>query len=168
MQPDYSIRPLRQEDSLADLTDLLHRAYRRLLDMGLQYLATRQPEEVTRRRIGKGKCFVAVSGTRIIGTVTYCFPPSWPQVPWFNQPGVASVGQFAVEPSLQRNGIGSALLTHVERLARDEGVKELSLNTAQPAEHLIAYYTKRGYRHVDDTDETLPHYRSVILSKRVD
>jgi ribosomal protein S18 acetylase RimI-like enzyme len=77
------------------------------------------------------------------------------------------VNQFAVEPELQRNGIGSALLDHVEQRAVRDGARELSLSTAEPAAHLIAYYEKRGYRHVDRTDQTMPNYRSVILSKRV-
>jgi hypothetical protein len=38
----YSIRPLRDDDSISDLTALLHRAYKPLLDMGLRYLATHQ------------------------------------------------------------------------------------------------------------------------------
>jgi len=87
--------------------------------------------------------------------------------PWFSRPGVASVGQFAVEPELQRNGIGGSLLSFVEDLARQDGVEELSLNTAEPAHHLIAYYEKRGYRVVDTTDATMPNYRSVIMSKRL-
>ena len=162
------IRPLEASDSIADLTDLLHRAYKRLLDMGLRYSATHQSEDVTRSRISGGVCLVATVNGRVIGTVTYAFPSPWPGVPWFDQPGVAGVGQFAVDPELQGQGIGSALLKRVEQLAREDGVTELSLNTAEPAHHLIAYYEKRGYRLVDHTDATMPNYRSVILSKRLD
>ena len=86
-------------------------------------------------------------------------------MPWFDRPGVAAVSQFAVEPDVQGLGIGSALLARVEELARADGVVELSLNTAEPARHLVAYYEKRGYRLVDHTDATMPNYRSVILSK---
>ena len=161
----HTIRPFSSDDSVANLTTLLHRAYRPLLDMGLRYLATHQSEEVTRARIAKRQCFVAVIGDRVVGTVSYGFPAPWPGVPWFDRPGVASVGQFAVEPELQRNGIGSSLLSHVEALARRDGAEELSLNTAEPAHHLISYYAKRGYRVVDTTDATMPNYRSVIMSK---
>jgi len=136
--------------------------------MGLRYLATHQTEEVTRARIARGVCLVATMNERIIGTVTYAYPSRWPGVPWFDQPGVAGVGQFAVEPNQQRQGIGSALLERVEQLAREDGVTELSLNTAEPARHLIQYYEKRGYRLVDHTDATMPNYRSVILSKRLE
>jgi GNAT superfamily N-acetyltransferase len=163
----YSIRPFAHDDSTSLLTNLLHRAYKPLLDMGLRYLATHQSEDVARRRIARGKCFVAVSDGHIVATVTYCFPASWPGVGWFDRPGVASVEQFAVEPDLQRKGIGSALLAHIEQIARDEGAAELSLTTAEPAAQLIAYYAKRGYRYVDYTDATKPRYRSVILSKRL-
>ena len=163
----FTIRQLHEDDSIADLTALLHRAYKQLLDMGLRYLATHQSVEVTQRRIAEGCCFVAVMDRRVVGTVTYSFPSSWPGVPWFDQPGVASVGQFAVEPELQRQGIGSALIGHVEELASRDRATELSLNTAEGAAHLIAYYGKRGYRIVDYTDATMPNYRSVIMSKRL-
>ena len=164
---NHTIRPFSPEDSIADLTTLLHRAYKPLLEMGLRYLATHQSEDVTRARVAKRKCFLAVSGDRVVGTVSYGFPDPWPGVSWFSRPGVASVGQFAVEPELQRNGIGGSLLSFVEDFARREGAEELSLNTAEAAHHLIAYYAKRGYRIVDTTDATMPNYRSVIMSKRL-
>ena len=42
-----SIRELDSEDDLGLLTDLLHRAYRPLLDMGLNYTATTQDVATT-------------------------------------------------------------------------------------------------------------------------
>ena len=48
------LRRLAGTDSIAELTDLLHRAYRRLADMGLCYWATHQTEEQTRERIAGG------------------------------------------------------------------------------------------------------------------
>ena len=161
---EWTIRPFLATDSVEQLTELLHRAYRPLLDQGWRYLATTQTPEITRQRMAKGTCFLAAVGDRVVGTITYRFPTTW--VGWFNQPFVASVGQFAVEPEWQARGIGSALLGHTEAIAWNDGAKELALSTAEPAAHLIAYYAKRGYRVVEHTDETLPNgYRSVILSK---
>ena len=159
------IRPLAESDSLAELTDLLHRAYKRLLDMGLRYMATSQDEERTRKRITGGTCLVAAIDGRLVGTICYQRSAPWEGVNWFSLPHVAEVGQFAVEPKLQRNGIGSALMERVEDMARADGATELALSTAEPATHLIAYYMKRGYRIVEWTDATQPNYRSVIMSK---
>lgn len=159
------IRPLAESDSLVELTDLLHRAYKRLLDMGLKYMATWQTEDDTRNRITNGTCLVGVVDGRIVGTVTYHRSDPWGGIKWFDRPHVASVGQFAVAPELQCNGIGSALMTKVEAMAAADGATELALSTAEPAVHLIAYYEKRGYRIVEHTDATQPHYRSVIMSK---
>ena len=161
------IRDLQDGDSIEALTALLHRAYARLLEMGLRYWATHQTVEDTRTRITGGRCLVAVLDGRIVGTVTYQYPPRWRDTPWYLRSDVACVSQFAVEPEHQRRGVGSALMTRAEQIATEDGVTELALNTAEPAVHLIDYYVKRGYRAVDHTDGTLPHYRSVILSKRL-
>jgi GNAT superfamily N-acetyltransferase len=162
------IRPLSDTDSLADLTLLLHRSYKRLLDMGLRYMATAQNAAETAGRIAGGRCFVAVLGDRMIGTVTYQRASTWDGSPWMRRPEVANVGQFAVEPELQRQGVGSLLLERAETIGREEGATEIALSTAEPATHLIHYYTKRGYRLIELTDATLPQgYRSVILSKRL-
>jgi GNAT superfamily N-acetyltransferase len=161
------IRELQDSDSIEKLTELLHRAYRRLLDMGLRYWATHQTVDETRTRIAGGRCLVAVLDGRIVGTVTYEYPPHWRGTQWYMRTDVACVSQFAVEPECQRRGIGSALMKRVEGMATEDGATELALNTAEPAAHLIDYYAKRGYRVVEHTDATLPHYRSVILSKRL-
>lgn len=48
------IRPFSATDSVAELTSLLHRAYARLAQMGLNYTAVDQSPDVTARRIEGG------------------------------------------------------------------------------------------------------------------
>ena len=74
-------------------------------------------------------------------------------------------GQFAVEPGQQRNGLGGTLIQFAENRARELGAKELALDTAVPATHLIQYYERRGYRHVGFAQWKTTNYQSVILSK---
>ena len=50
-----TIRRITASDSLAELTELLHRAYARLGRMGLNYTAVDQSVEDTARRIGHGE-----------------------------------------------------------------------------------------------------------------
>ena len=166
--PGVIIRDLEDGDSIQALTELLHRACRPLLDMGLRYCATRQTEEDTRKRISTGQCLVATMDGGIVGTATYHFPSQWQDSPWVTRQDVAVVGQFAVEPELQQKGIGSALMERVEEIAKQDGAAELALSTAEPATCLVDYYTKRGYRFIEYTDATLSQgYRSVIMSKTI-
>ena len=161
------IRPLLAEDSLADLTALLHRAYARLAGMGLRYMATHQSVDVTRKRVEKGQCFVALAEGVICGTIIFKDTVQTSGSPWYDRPDVASVGQFAVEPALQGKGLGRQMMGLAEERARASGARELALDTAEPATHLIAWYTRLGYRHIEYADWGHTNYRSVIMSKAV-
>lgn len=72
---DILVRPVRLDAEVTELTALLHRAYRRLADLGFQYVASFQDDSITRERAAKGTCLVAVSGDRIVGTITFYDSP---------------------------------------------------------------------------------------------
>lgn len=165
MGPPTTIRTLHPEDDLAALTALLHRAYADLAGRGLRYLATHQSVDVTRQRIARGEALVATIGSDVVGTVTW-YAPDPANKGWYGQPGVASFGQFGVEPRLRGLGIGRALVDEVVRRASAIGAHEIACDTAEPATDLIAMYEAWGFRIVGTTDyrpET--NYRSVVLSK---
>lgn len=161
------IRPLEADDSLAALTSLLHRAYAGLASHGLRYMATHQSEEVTLERISQGSCYVAVKGGQIVGTILFKDARQTSGCSWYDQPQVASLAQFAVEPGLQAQGLGRQLITLVEEKAARSGAKEIALDTAEPATHLVSWYTKLGYRFIEYAQWGHTNYRSVILSKIV-
>ncbi|WP_062018403.1 GNAT family N-acetyltransferase [Aureimonas sp. AU4] len=163
----FLVRPLLPSDSLAELTALLHSAYGRLARMGLRYMATHQSEAVTRERIEAGTCLVAVDGGRVVGTILFRSPQQTIGCPWYDRPEVASLGQFAVDPQIQARGIGHRLLREVERLGSGCGAGELALDTAEPATHLVDWYTRLGYRFVEHAQWSHTNYRSVILSKQL-
>jgi GNAT superfamily N-acetyltransferase len=122
-----------------------------------------QPVERTRARAADGECYVAVEGGRIVGTFTVGLGGADP--PAYARPGMALFQQFAVEPALQGSGLGSRLLRHAEERARALGAKEIALDTAEGATHLVRYYEARGYAlagHVRFAGKT---YRSVVLTK---
>ena len=166
-QSSSRIRLLRPSDDLVLLTDLLHRAYRPLAERGLRYLATHQDVDTTRRRCGRGDCFIAELGGRIVGTITLTYhnPAQSNGTPWYERPDVAHFMQFAVEPSLQRQGIGSELVDAVERRAAERGMTEVALDTAEPAADLIAFYERRGYRFIEHAQWSVTNDRSVVMSK---
>ena len=152
------------DDPIA-ITDMLHRGYAPLAAAGMRFMASHQTVDVTTRRMARGDTIVAVADHRHVGIVTLASPTATTGSPHYDRPDVASVGQFAVEPDFQGTGIGSTLLTMAERLACARGVRELALDTAEPAHHLIRFYSLRGYRFVEFVRWPDVNYRSVILSK---
>jgi GNAT superfamily N-acetyltransferase len=160
-----SIRLLLPSDSVAALTALLHRAYASLGAAGLNYTAVDQSVEVTTNRIGRGSCVVALVDDRIVGTLVTVGAKPNGSCPWYRLPTVASAHQFGVEPEFQRNGVGSTLMQWAETWAQRRGFAELAIDTAEPAEHLVHYYSRRGYRFIEFAQWPGKRYRSVIMSK---
>jgi hypothetical protein len=86
---------------------------------------------------------------------------------WYWRDDVCHFGQFGVHPPLQRSGIGSLLIDRAQNQAVADGKLEFSCDTADRANHLVAFYTRRGFRIVGK--HTWPHtnYDSLPLSKRL-
>jgi GNAT superfamily N-acetyltransferase len=87
--------------------------------------------------------------------------------PWLDRPEVASLGQFAVAPDFQAQGLGARLMDLVEARAIATGAREIPLDTAEPATHLVAWYGRRGFRLIEHAQWSHTNYRSVIMSKPV-
>lgn len=153
--------------SVDEITDLLHRSYAKLLDMGLNFWATTQPPEVTLKRLRDGRGFVALQNGRLVGTITYYNEYRGEECAWYQLPPVSRFGQFAVEPELQSLGIGRTLIETATKLARSQGKKELALDTSEQATHLLEYYQKKGFRFIQYMQWDKVNYRSVVLSKEI-
>ncbi len=164
---NVELRILDPAEPVSELTTLLHRAYARLATMGLRYMATHQSDAVTRDRAASGECWLAVSGGSIVGTVLFKAAERTAGSPWLDRPEVASLGQFAVMPEWQDTGLGTRLMALVERRAAETGAEEIALDTAEPAEHLVKLYQRRGYRFIEFAQWSHTNYRSVIMSKPV-
>ncbi|HEY4433186.1 MAG TPA: GNAT family N-acetyltransferase [Candidatus Cybelea sp.] len=156
-------------DSYEAVTRLLHAAYRGLAEMGLNYVAATQDAKTTRRRIAAATaCWVARRAGGIVGTICYYAQcPSAHHPDWYRRAEVGFFGQFGVEPSLQGSGIGSRLLAAAEARAIAGVKSEFACDTAEPAQRLVAYYSRHGFRIVGR--HRWPHavYDSLILSKRI-
>jgi GNAT superfamily N-acetyltransferase len=163
---EYIIREFEEEkDSIAELTNLLHRAYKRLADMGLNFIATFQDEEYTRNYLKKGICYILTGKDKIIGTIFY-YTKMWNDAPEiFKQDDVVLFGKFAVEPDMQQNGLGSAMMDFIEQQALLNGKKRIVLDTSEKAEHLIKYYENRGYVYVHHWQWPDVNYKSVVMCK---
>lgn len=170
MLPDRIVPEIRlfaASDSLVELTELLHEAYRALAGQGMRFVASHQDEQVTARRIATGECYLAFVEGLLVGTVTLDDAERSTGCPWYDRADVASFHQFGVRPGWQGRGIGSRLLGHIEQRAIQQGAAELALDTAEPAHALINFYMRRGYRFIEYVRWSTVNYRSVVLSKRL-
>jgi ribosomal protein S18 acetylase RimI-like enzyme len=67
--------------------------------------------------------------------------------------GVAQIGMFAVRPTLQSRGLGSALLAEAERVARAElGAGRAEMTVIEQRLDLLPWYERRGYRRTSATE----------------
>lgn len=164
---DLVIRPLQASDDFILLTDLLHRAYADLAHRGMKFLASHQDVAKTRDRcVGSGKdCFIAQLGPRIVGTITIRGPEESSECPHYLRTNICIAGQLGVEPDVQSFGIARALMDAAESRARQRKAIELLGDTSEHAAHLIAWYTRRGFRIIDTVQWSVTNYRSVVFSK---
>lgn len=160
-------RLLRPTDDIVAITDMLHSAYAPLAAAGLHYLASHQTPDVTRQRMSKGDTIVAVLDSEIIGVITLATAQNTGGSPFYDRPGVARFGQFAVTPEWQGSGIGMHLIELVEDLARERGVSVLALDTSEHAARLIELYSAKGYRFVEFVRWSDVNYRSVVMAKEI-
>jgi uncharacterized damage-inducible protein DinB/GNAT superfamily N-acetyltransferase len=171
---DIVIRRLAARDSIDALTRLLHRAYAPLLADGLDFPAATQTAEVTARRAAEGQCFVAERNGELLGTITVCGPQSGADAA--SEPARVALGdrdtaqfhQFAVDPSVQGQGVGRRLVTRCEEWALERGYRDMALEAAEPAGALRRLYARLGYEDVDLTRRPGHAYRCVIMRKRLD
>lgn len=161
------IRYWHRTDDVSRITEILHRSYAHLAELGFKYNATWQGDDVTRSRLESGFSYLAIKDNLIVGTITLRVPPNVSGCSWYNRGDVASFGQFGVDPNHQRNGIGSLLLETVETKTRNEGVPNIALDTAEGAHHLIDLYESKGYKITGYADWETTNYRSVILNKTI-
>lgn len=159
------IRQMQADDSFEELTHLLHTAYAELADMGLNFTACDQCVGTTRHRAAKGVCFLAFEKNTMIGTANLVtvFDDHDPRE--YREAGVAVLGQLGVAPSNRGQGVGHRLIQACCDTALSQGFRRLLLDTAEPAEHLVRYYTKHGFRVVGSHQWLDKSYRSVIMAK---
>jgi ribosomal protein S18 acetylase RimI-like enzyme len=74
-----------------------------------------------------------------------------------DDPQTVRLRQMAVINDLQGKGIGSALLSFAENLARDRGYRRITMHARKNA---IGFYEKLGYKKIGEEFEeiTIPHY----------
>lgn len=170
---ELHIRPLRDDDDMGALTQLIHAAYAPLAERGMRYWASHQTVDDTRERCGRGETWLGEVGGRVVATLTLSPPDAAPppggvHVPRYALAGVAKLQQFCVAPGWKGRGVGRQMMDHAEARARSLGARQLALDTSEHAAGLIAMYQARGYESAGTVDyRPKVNYRSVLLALRL-
>lgn len=138
---------------------LLNSAYKQLSDLGLNFNATFQDDELTADGLADGRTYVLCREDQLIGTMkirSHNYVDDRPCL---------YVSRFAVRPDLQGNGLGLFLLNLAAKIARREGFQCMQLDTAQPAEHLVRFYQSYGFKIIRPIYYEGKTYCSWILEK---
>lgn len=159
------LRRLQAQDCLEHLTGMLHRAFSLMGEMGIPCSCVNQSAEVTRQRVSRGDCFVALSDGVVVGTITLYAPDNASESSYYRDERVASIRQLGVDPALQGLGVGTALIRLAERWARRRGYSCLALDTPEAAGHLIEYYRRQGFHLRESLQFSGRPYRSVTFTK---
>ncbi|MCB0368066.1 MAG: GNAT family N-acetyltransferase [Bdellovibrionales bacterium] len=150
---------LAQLEAVPSLRKLLNSSYKKLEDMGLNFNATFQDDELTAEGILEGLTFVLERADKIIATMKLQARNA------IDNRACLYIGRFAVDTNLQSQGLGLFLLNLAEKLARRENCICMQLDTAQPAQHLIKFYQDYGFKIMKSTYFEGKTYCSWIMEK---
>lgn len=165
--PDsYRLRRAEPADAVP-LTEMLHRAYAELGARGLNFTAVDQDWRTTLSRLAGGASWVLVDADeRIAATVTMSLPPSRalrelsaeasvPDRAWLNQ--------MAVDPAHRGHGLAARMRDEALAWARAQGASAVGVDTAEPAEHLVAMYAAWGFEPRETVQWPGKTYRSAVM-----
>jgi len=148
-EPAVTVRPATHADVPA-LYVVVHEAY-------LLYVPRigRMPAPMTAdyaAAVQSGEAWVAEVNGAIVGLLVLVV-----------HPGYLLIENIAVQPSAQRRGIGSRLLSLAEDEARANGLGEIRLYTNEGMTENLAFYPRHGYRETRRAEEN--GFRRVFFSK---
>jgi GNAT superfamily N-acetyltransferase len=162
-----TIRRLESKDSVQELTDLLHRAFKSDRQHSYTYGMAEQSEETTHMQIKSGDCWVAELDGRLIGVVILYPPRTDVRWRWY-RPRLSRLSAYlrliAVHPDFQSLGIGTMLLGHCERIAMMMGALELA-GSCPVGSRQLSLFKRRGYRVFRYVSFSSTDHHSVFFAK---
>ena len=99
-------------------------------------LAADESREAVADYVDRGWCYGAFLAGRMVGEYVLLH----------TRPFSAEVVNIAVEPAVQRQGIGGAMLRHAAETARASGFRKLEIGTGNSGFGQMALYIRCGFR----------------------
>jgi GNAT superfamily N-acetyltransferase len=168
MSASLQCREIGASDDMESLASLIRAAYAPHAAKGLRYWATHQTVEDTIKRYSSGTGFIGSIDGVVVGTILLRRPDPLSKVETYRDPATWKFEQFAVRPELKGRGVGKRLHDLATSYAYAGGCRRMALDTAAPADALIALYTAWGYSQVGTCDwRPFTNYPSVVMAKEL-
>lgn len=125
----------------------------------MQLLLQADPsEEMVKKYIHRGKCFVSKVDDQIVGV--YILLPT--------RLGTAEIVNISVMERFQGKGIGRHLIHHAIMYAKSQGYKTIEIGTGNSSIGQLALYQKCGFRITGvDRDFFIRHYNEEIVENGI-
>jgi len=145
------IRPIRADDDHAAAGAVVQGAYARLDQVRPDDEYHRMLGEVTNRMLDS-TVVVALDGGRIVGCITFVEGPENPHFE-FDDDHAASFRYFGVDPSVQGQGVGEAMVQWCIDAARADGKQRIRIHTLTSMPAAQRLYLRMGFRRDEANDE---------------
>jgi predicted N-acetyltransferase YhbS len=128
----FTIRPAGEQDA-ERIAAVVNAAFE--VERPMRASGERTSAEGVRDEMQHGAFFIAEQQGRLVGSVLVRITGT-----------TGYFGMLAVEPAVQRSGIGRALREHVEAYCKARGCLQMTLRTGDFRTELLPYYSRAGYR----------------------
>ncbi len=143
--------------------DILYRAHEKNRLNGIfMRTATLSGEELEARLGPNGRCYIAMYGTKIIGTGSVKLIQ---RNCWYANERVADLMLIGVLPEYVGKHIYSLLYSVLEDYSKSQGVKMLEMDTAEKNKRMLRIANKKGFKKVGMFSSPYVKHYSIILSK---
>jgi len=139
------------------LTELLHLAYGEWREKNINFSAASQTVQETKQRLQGMSNLVAFYDGKLVGTISYSLVKN----------EKAFFCMFAVRPEYKNQKIGSKLLSTVEKIAFENNVEYITMDTSKRAKRLIKLYVRRGYLKRKVVQYSNTNYTSMVFRKYI-
>lgn len=153
---EVEIRPAHADDA-GELAAVYRNAYRENERLGFPAFARSADAETVAGWIEDARVYVATAGDGIVGGVRL----------EATDPDRLKLSRLGVHEERKGEGIGSRLLEHAERLAREWDRSTVWLTTPEDHPHLPGFYRRRGYEVTRPYPLDFREYDEVVMEKEV-
>lgn len=120
------------------------------------------PEKLQNRIGERGKCYIALIGNKIVGTISVRIVN---RNKWYYSGKIPEYMLAAVIPEYQGNHINSKLANRVFEFANQNGYRAIELETASNNKRAIKIYKHQGFELVDYIAKKSTDHHSVVMIK---
>ncbi len=164
-------------EDIDDILDIVEQARRSLISLGIDQWQDGYPDRAVFERDIAGKnCYVAETGGRIVGLVSVIFGiepgylnisgPGWLTT---DEPYL-TVHRMAVAEGHRRRGIASAMLDEIKKIAADNSIRSLRIDTHHGNTYMLKLIEKSGFTYCGDVvydhilrgDKTRAAYEMIV------